>query len=367
MSSKIVKLELGDRSYEIAIGSNIRNNLAQYLNQIGDFSKIFIITDSNVARLHLDDVSQILDKSNIKHQNIILEAGEKTKDFSNLQNLCDKILSENIDRKTLLIALGGGVIGDLCGFVASILLRGVDFIQIPTTLLAAVDSSVGGKTAINSKFGKNLIGSFYQPKLVLCDLDFLQTLPDRDFISGYAEVIKYGLIDDEPFFKYLEDNISRIKAKDPEILKELIVKSCQTKAKIVSQDETEQGKRALLNFGHTFGHIFETQTAYSNELFHGEAVGIGMLMAAKMSHKLDLIKNEDVARIKKHLSDSGLFTSPKEVRKSWNKDELLSHLYKDKKVQNNKLTFILLNKIGNAFIQKDVQEELFLEILKDFI
>ncbi len=367
MKTDQVRVNLGQRSYDVKIGSGIRLNIANNLAKIGNFSKVFVVTDMNVAKLHLEEFSYILNKSNIEHKNIILEAGEKTKDFANLQNLCDEILSHGIDRKTLLIAFGGGVIGDLCGFVASILLRGIDFVQVPTTLLSAVDSSVGGKTAINSKFGKNLIGSFYQPKLVLCDVDFLQTLSDRDFISGYAEVIKYGLIDDEDFFVFLEENIKKIKNKDPKILQELIVKSCDIKSKIVSQDETEQGSRALLNFGHTFGHIFETETNYSNELFHGEGVGIGMIMATVMSKNLGLIKEEDVLRIKKHLIAVGLFYSPKEVRKDWNVKNLLKHLYKDKKVKNNQLTFILLRRIGEAFIKNNVTEDIFLEVLEEFL
>lgn len=362
-----VKVNLEERSYNIEIGSGIRKNIAEYLGKIGKFSKIFVVTDQNVAKFHLAEFSVILDNAGLKHQNIILEAGEKTKDFSNLQNLCDQILSAKIDRKTLLIAFGGGVIGDLCGFVASILLRGIDFVQVPTTLLAAVDSSVGGKTAINSKFGKNLIGSFYQPKLVLCDLDFLKTLPDRDLISGYAEVIKYGLIDDGEFFSFLEQNIDKIKAKDTEIIEKIIVKSCEVKAKIVGEDETEQGRRALLNFGHTFGHIFETETNYSDELFHGEGVGIGMMMASVMSKNLGLLNNQDVFRIRKHLQEAGLFCSPNELRQNWNIPSLLSHLYKDKKVKDGKLTFILLQNIGDAFIKDDVKEEVFLEVLKEFL
>jgi 3-dehydroquinate synthase len=362
-----VRVNLDERSYDIIIDSNVRSKIGDYLAKIGDFSKVFVITDTNVAKLHLDEFSSFLDNADIKHKNIILEAGEQSKDFATLENISNQILSEKIDRNTLLIALGGGVIGDLTGFVASILLRGINFVQVPTTLLAAVDSSVGGKTAINSKFGKNLIGSFYQPKLVLCDLDFIKTLPDRDFISGYGEVIKYGLIEDEEFFSFLEDNIDKIKSKDSEILKKLIVKSCETKASIVSQDETEQGKRALLNFGHTFGHIFETQSGYSNELLHGEAVAIGMNMAAIMSQKLGLIDESQTKRIEKHLKQAGLFSSPKEIRDSWDKASLLEHLYKDKKVKNSQLTFILLNNIGSAFIQNNVSKELFLETLSEFL
>ena len=365
--SNLVRVELDNRGYDIVIGKNVRSDLAKYLAKIGKFSKVFIVTDENIAALHLAEFSQILSGANIDHKNIILKAGEKTKDFANLQNLCDQILSEQIDRKALIIALGGGVIGDLCGFVASILLRGISFIQVPTTLLAAVDSSVGGKTAINSKFGKNLIGTFYQPKLVLCDLDFLQTLPNRDFLSGYAEVLKYGLINDLDFFNFLQENADKIKNRDPELIKKIIVKSCQAKAEIVGQDETEQGKRALLNFGHTFGHIFETETNYSSELMHGEAVGIGMIMAAFMSYQMGFITKEGVEKIRNHLREVGLFTSPNQVRKEWNIANLLSHLYKDKKVKNNQLTFILLKEIGEAFIQDNVEENTFLRVLNEFL
>lgn len=365
MTSSKIKLDLGKRSYDIIIGENSSQKLPEYLQKIGNFSKIFIVSDNNVAKIHLESLQNILNKAQIRHHSIILEAGEKTKDFYYLQKLCDEILQENIDRKSLIIAFGGGVIGDLCGFAASILLRGIDFVQIPTTLLAAVDSSVGGKTAINSNYGKNLIGSFYQPKLVLCDLNFLQTLSDRDFISGYAEVVKYGLIDDLEFFEFLEKNIDEIKLRNPQILQEIIVKSCAAKAKIVSQDETEQDKRALLNFGHTFGHIFETETNYSDEIFHGEAVAIGMVMAAKMSLKMGLIDQNDVTRIENHIVKSGLRSSARLVRTNWNKQNLLQHLYKDKKVKNNQLTFILLSKIGQAFIKDNVAESLFLEVLEE--
>ncbi|MDA9231298.1 3-dehydroquinate synthase [Rickettsiales bacterium] len=365
MNTEIIKVDLDKRSYNIKIGENIIENLANHLQEIGNFSKVFIITDSNVARFHLDKISSTLNKSSIEHKSIIIDAGEKTKNFQNLQNLCEKILSCQIDRNSLLIALGGGVIGDLVGFVASILLRGINFIQIPTTLLAAVDSSVGGKTAINSKFGKNLIGSFYQPKIVICDIKLLDTLPQRDFISGYGEVIKYGLIYDSKFFDYLKKNLSKIQDRDSKIIQNIIATSCKIKAKIVSEDEKEHGKRALLNFGHTFGHVFENQTNYSEELFHGEAVAIGMVLAAQMSLKLNLIDIKQLESIKQHIKKSGLFTHHNQIRENWDENSLIESLYKDKKVKNNKLTFILLHKIGKAIIKDDISEDLFLKIIRN--
>ncbi|MSP33993.1 MAG: 3-dehydroquinate synthase, partial [Rickettsiales bacterium] len=298
-----IALNLGEKSYKIRIGAGEINYLPNFLQQ-KNYSKIFIITDENVARLHLAQLESILQGLNIT--TIKVASGEQSKSFASLEKTCEEILQQNVDRKSLIIAFGGGVVGDLAGFIASILLRGVDFIQVPTTLLACVDSSVGGKTAINSKSGKNLIGSFYQPKLVICDLNFLATLPQREFRAGYAEALKYGLIDDAEFFDFLDQNLDKIFVidqngsqknfvankqnsqeilqktftGDQKILQKIITKSCEIKARIVSQDEKENGVRALLNFGHTFAHSFENELNYSNDLLHGEAVGIGMLMAA---------------------------------------------------------------------------------------
>jgi shikimate kinase / 3-dehydroquinate synthase len=239
IDKEIVKVNLADRSYDIVVGSGIVSELSDHISKINRYSKIIIITDQNVAKLHLDVLNNQLKNLTIQVKNIVVDAGEKSKSFSNLENVLEKVLEIGVDRNSLIIAFGGGVVGDLSGFVASILLRGIDFIQVPTTLLAAVDSSVGGKTAINSKFGKNLIGTFYQPKLVLCDLDFLKTLPKRDYISGYAEVVKYGLIQDKNFFVYLDNNLEKIKKRDAEVLQKIIVKSCQVKAEIVGLDEKE--------------------------------------------------------------------------------------------------------------------------------
>lgn len=357
-----ISLNLGERSYDILIGNGAIAELAGFVAE-KKYSKIFIITDKNVANLHLEKIKKILPSA----ETLILEAGEQSKSFAVLEKTCEEILAKGIDRKSLIIAFGGGVIGDLSGFIASILLRGIDFIQIPTTLLSAVDSSVGGKTAINSASGKNLIGSFYQPKLVICDLDFLQTLSARELKSGYGEVVKYGLIKDLNFFEFLEENYAKIFAQDEVVMRFIIKRSCDLKAEIVGRDEKENGERALLNFGHTFAHIFETETNYSDELLHGEAVALGMVMAAKMSQNFGLISPAISARISKHFADCGLITDPKSLRKSWNAESLTKHLFKDKKHENSNLTFILLNSIGDAFVQKNVALNDFEKTLREFL
>ncbi len=361
-----IRVNLNQRSYNIVIGPDSIENLTEFLDQ-RNYSKIFIITDTNVAKRHLSRLEEVLEKSKIATEIVATDAGEQTKSFQSLEQICEEILAKGIDRKSLIIAFGGGVIGDLSGFIASILLRGIDFIQIPTTLLAAVDSSVGGKTAINSKSGKNLVGSFYQPQLVICDLNFLKTLPAREIRSGYAEVVKYGLIQDRDFFIFLTENYQKIFDGDVEALTKIITKSCQSKAEIVSQDETENGCRALLNFGHTFGHIFETETNYSAEILHGEAVALGMLMAAKMSLNFGMIGENDFSKIKSHLEKCGFETNPKKIRTHWDQENLIRHLYKDKKNEGGNLTFILLEKIGSAVIKKSVALEDFKKVLAEFL
>ncbi len=361
MQNKL-SVSLSDRSYDIIIGENAIEKLSQFL-ATKNYSKIFIITDRNVAGHHLRTLKAIIPNS----VEIILEAGEQTKSFSNLEKTCEEILAKGIDRKSLIVAFGGGVIGDLSGFVASILLRGIDFVQIPTTLLSCVDSSVGGKTAINSVSGKNLIGSFYQPKLVICDLNFLNSLDEREIKSGYAEIVKYGLIKDLEFFQFLEENYSKVFARDAETLTKIIYKSCAIKSEVVSRDEKEQGERALLNFGHTFGHIFETETAYSSELLHGEAVALGMVMAAKMSQQFGFLSDDDFLRILTHFQNCNLYVSPSQIREKWNIDSLTKHLFKDKKHEDKKLTFILLKKIGCGVVEKNVELEKFMQTLKKFL
>ena len=357
-----VTLDLQEKSYQIIVGSNVIEHLKVFL-EINNYNKIIVISDENVAKLHGKKLKNIVQNIDF----VEVRAGENSKSFAVFEKVCEEILQKNIDRKTLLIAFGGGVVGDLTGFCASVLLRGIDFIQIPTTLLAMVDSSVGGKTAINSQVGKNLIGSFYQPKLVLCDIDFLETLPLREFRSGYAEIVKYGFIYDKIFFEFLDENLTEIFAKNLQILQKIITRSCEIKAQIVGRDEKENGERALLNFGHTFGHIFETETNYSDEILHGEAVALGMLMASQMSVDFELINEEEYQKIFNHLQKSGFNLNLKNIRQNWHQENLIKHLFKDKKTENNQLTFILLNKIGEAKIYKKISLENFLKVLKKFL
>ena len=362
-----VNLALGEKSYDIIINRGAITRLNDFLQNGGrKYSKIFIISDVNVANLHLETVRAQINSS-YQVENLIIKSGESSKSFSALEALCEGILSRGVDRKSLIIAFGGGVIGDLAGFVASIILRGIDFVQIPTTLLSAVDSSVGGKTAINAKAGKNLIGSFYQPKLVLCDLAFLDSLPDRELRAGYAEVLKYGLIEDKEFFDYLQKNYRKILDRDDESLATIITRSCQIKAEIVSLDEKEHGIRALLNLGHSFGHVLESETGYSNILNHGEAVAIGMLMAAKMSVNLGYLSQNECDLIENHLNKVGLNIDLLAIKNDWNKENFAKILQKDKKNSAGKLNFVLLNKIGEGFVAKDVAIEEFYRVVDGFI
>jgi len=361
-----VAINLEERSYNILIGKGAHQELPKFFAD-KKYSKIFVITDENVASFHLKNLEAILSQIGLSFVIIKTAAGEQTKSFSSLGEICEQILVHGVDRKSIIIAFGGGVIGDLSGFIASILLRGIDFIQVPTTLLAMVDSSVGGKTAINSVSGKNLIGSFYQPKLVICDLDFLQTLPKRQLRSGYAEIVKYGFIYDADFFEFLDKNYNEIFALNLQHLQKAIKRSCEIKAEIVGRDEKEQGERALLNFGHTFGHVFETETNYSDEIFHGEAVALGMVMAAKMSQNFAMISEAEFVRIKDHLLRCGFIIDLKQIRQTWDEANIISHLYKDKKNENRNLTFILLEKIGNALVKKAVDLEEFKKVLREFL
>lgn len=352
---EIITVPLGSRSYDIVIGHGLLGNAAQHIAQ----KRVCIITDKNVAKYHLDTLEKSLRGAGIEVQSIVLPAGEKTKSFKFLQQVIDTVLNLSIERGFTLIALGGGVIGDLTGFAASCILRGIDFIQIPTTLLSMVDSSVGGKTGINTAQGKNLVGAFYQPKKVLIDLDLLKTLPKREFISGYAEVAKYGLINNSDFFVWLEKNIGAIKKRKPEALLYAIAESCKAKRDIVAADERESNVRALLNLGHTFGHALEAETGFSRKMLHGEAVAIGMLQAMQLSVNLGLCSAPDLARAKAHLQKMGLPVSPPPL----SKQALLLHMQKDKKVKDGKMVFILSRGIGKAFISSDVTEQQILEVL----
>ena len=341
-----LKVALGARSYDILIDENALSELPKHLDR-----STYIITDKNVAKLHLKRLEDVLD--NILYKTKVLPAGEGTKSFQYLEELCSWLLAEKIERKTTIIAFGGGVIGDLVGFAASVLLRGINFIQVPTTLLAQVDSSVGGKTAINSAAGKNLIGSFYQPKVVIADTSLLRSLPPREVLSGHAEIVKYGLINNVDFFNWLNNN----DLHDEKNLSKAIYESCQAKAKIVAEDEREAGARALLNLGHTFGHAFEAETGFSSKLLHGEAVALGIIMAFKFSTELGLCSAKETEKVITYFTKIGLPTDPRKYLPELNIDALIGHMKSDKKVVDGKMVFILTRGIGKSFIAEGVEEK----------
>jgi len=352
---EIVKVGLGDRAYDVVIGPGLIANAGQWLRPVLKRDRTVIVTDDNVAKVALPALQAALDTAGIDHQTITLPAGEATKSFDQLATLTGALLDAKVERKDRIIALGGGVIGDLVGFAASILRRGVGFIQIPTSLLAQVDSSVGGKTAVNVPQGKNLIGAFHQPVLVLADTDILNTLPRRELEAGYAEIVKYGLLGDHGFFEWLEQNGTKVLDGDLTARLHAIKTSVAMKAEIVAEDETEQGRRALLNLGHTFGHAFEAETGYSAKLLHGEGVAVGMALAFALSAKMGLVSGQDAGRVKAHLRNAGLKSSILDIEGApFDVDKLLSHMKQDKKVVDDKLTFILAHAIGDAFITQDV-------------
>lgn len=342
-------------SYDIHIGAGLLQSCAPLLSKLLKRPFVAIVTDEKVAQAHLENLTQTLDSAGISHVTKIMPPGEASKSFTGLETLVDWLLDNKVERQDMVIALGGGVIGDLTGFAASTLRRGVRFTQIPTTLLAQVDSSVGGKTGINVPQGKNLVGAFHQPSLVLADLDVLQTLPDREFRAGYAEIVKYAAICDRPFFDWLESNLDALKNRDSQALSYAIAKSCQTKADIVAQDEKEHGARALLNLGHTFAHAYENLTGYSDNLLHGEAVGLGMAQAARLSVDLGLCPETDAQALVNHLASAGLPISQTDVKGGpFEATNLVNAMAQDKKVSQGVMTFILMKAIGKAFITNDV-------------
>lgn len=343
-----INIDLGSNSYDIIIGKNLIKNASSHIkNTIPATSKIFIVSDSNVGKIYLDDLTNSLSE-NFQVIPITINAGEKSKNINQLEDLLNEIFTHKPERSSTLIALGGGVIGDLTGFTASILLRGVNFIQVPTSLLAMVDSSVGGKTGINNKFGKNLVGSFYQPKLVLTDVSSLETLPEREVKAGFAEIVKYGLINDPEFFEFIE------KQNDFSELQTMIEKSCEAKAAIVSEDEKEKGARALLNLGHTFGHPLETIMKYDGRLLHGEAVAIGMVLAFKFSEFLGICEAGCADRIEKLFKRFDIRTDISELEEKFDTESIMNLMAQDKKVEAGKLVLILAEDIGKSFIKKDV-------------
>lgn len=363
-----VHVPLGDRAYDILIGSNLISHAGGEITARLKARKAAIITDENVAPLYLDRLVDSLQTDGVETVSLTLPAGEKTKSLEHLSTVCDLALSARIERNDAVIALGGGVIGDLAGFAAGIVRRGVRFVQIPTTLLSQVDSSVGGKTGINTRHGKNLLGVFHQPDLVLSDTSALDSLSEREFRAGYAEVAKYGLIDRPDFFEWLEKNWRDVFAGGP-ARAEAIAISCQSKADVVVEDERENGRRALLNLGHTFGHALEAATQYdSSRLVHGEGVSIGMVLAHRFSARLNLASPDDAKRVEAHLKAVGLPTEISQIPGELPSNEvLLDAIAQDKKVKSGQLTFILTHGIGQSFVANDVpvsEVELFLKEIR---
>ncbi|MGQ0698780.1 MAG: 3-dehydroquinate synthase [Panacagrimonas sp.] len=361
MSTRILTVELGSRSYSIRIGSGLLADAASYPQLRG--RKILLLTDSNVAQHYLEPVSAALKLS--ADQTLVLEAGESQKSWDQAGKVLDWMLAARLGRDSALVALGGGVIGDLAGFCASIYQRGIDFVQVPTTLLAQVDSSVGGKTAVNHPRGKNLIGAFHQPVAVIADTDTLATLPPRELRAGLAEVIKYGLLADTALFTWLDRNLDRILALEPQFIGETVERCCDIKARIVGLDERESlagGPRALLNLGHTFGHAMETFTGYS-EWLHGEAVAAGMCMAVDLSHRMGWIKAVELERATRLIGRVGLPTTPP-VGMTPEKFRELMGL--DKKVKNGKLRLVLLRNIGEAVLTSDIDDAALQATLEKF-
>lgn len=349
---EIVPVELGERSYEVRIGTGLLENAGTEIAPLLRRPRVAVVADQTVADLHLATLRRGL--GDIEMVSLTLPPGEGTKSWPQFTRTVEWLLEQKVERKDIVIALGGGVIGDLVGFAAAVLRRGVRFVQIPTSLLAQVDSSVGGKTGINSPHGKNLIGAFHQPRLVLADLDALATLPPREFAAGYAEVAKYGLIDDEAYFFWLEENQREIFEGGP-ARAEAIARACAAKTRFVLADEKETGVRALLNLGHTFGHALETATGYSSRLLHGEGVAIGMVLAHQFSASKGLAPSQDTGRVIQHLKAAGLPTRIADIAgDKLDADELLRNIAQDKKVVRGALTFILTRGIGKAFIEKNV-------------
>jgi 3-dehydroquinate synthase len=362
-----VDVALGDRAYDIVIGRGVLASLGARVAALRPGVRTAIVTDRTVAKHWLEPAERSLAEAGIPTSRIIVEEGEVSKTYAGLEKVSEALIAARIERNDLVIALGGGVVGDLAGFAAAILRRGVDFVQVPTSLLAQVDSSVGGKTGINSPQGKNLLGAFHQPVLVIADTSVLDTLSPRQFRAGYAEVAKYGVLGDEAFFSWLEANHADIFSGGA-AREHAIATSCRAKAAIVSRDERENGERALLNLGHTFGHALEAATGFSDRLFHGEGVSVGMVLAAEFSAQLGMIATADAARVERHLAAAGLPTHLRDIAGFAQEglkdaDALMALMAQDKKVKRGKLTFILLQAIGRAVVANDVEPAL----VRDFL
>jgi 3-dehydroquinate synthase len=369
-AAQSVTVELGVRSYSIEIGAGILKQAGARIAALAPRAKCAVVTDENVAALHLAALEDSLKAAGVKAlPAIVVAPGESSKRFAMVEELCGRLLEQGVERRDLVIAFGGGVIGDLAGFAASILRRGVPFVQIPTTLLAQVDSSIGGKTGVNTPQGKNLVGTFHQPSLVLADAEVLQTLPPRQFRAGYAEVLKYALLGDAPFFDWLDQNREQVFfGNDQAARAHAIGVSCRAKAEIVAGDEFETGRRGLLNLGHTFGHALEAWAGFSDRLLHGEGVAVGMALAFELSEEMGLCPSGASERIIAHLHSVGLPARIADLASGGAglpaASELLAHMAQDKKVKGGRMTFVLARGVGDAFLTQDVDLgalEIFLE------
>jgi 3-dehydroquinate synthase len=361
-----VHVALAGRGYDIIVGPGLLDQAGAFLAPAIRSRRAVVVTDAHVAALHLPRFAAALTAAGIAPEVIALPPGEQTKDFAHFAALCEDVLALGIERATPIVALGGGVVGDLAGFAAASLLRGLDLVQVPTTLLAQVDSSVGGKTAIDTRHGKNLVGAFHQPVLVLADTDVLGTLPRRELLAGYAEVAKYGLIRDAGFYAWLERGAPALIAGDAQARQAAVLQSCAAKAAIVAADEREAGERALLNFGHTFGHALEAATGFGDKLLHGEAVALGMQLAFDLSARLGLCPVAAALRVRRHLAAVGLPTTLAEIGAAeLDAGRLLALMRKDKKVSGGRITLILARDIGDAFVCRDVAPETLAQFLAD--
>ena len=355
-----VSVQLGNRSYAIKVAPGLLKQLGGECARLKLGDRCAIITDTNVGKFFAKPVYESLLKAGFEPVLVTVTAGEKAKSLKSVQSCYDQLAAHRLERKSFIVALGGGVVGDLAGFVAATYLRGIPFVQIPTTLLAQVDSSVGGKTGVNLRAGKNLVGAFYQPRLVLCDLDTLKTLPEREFRAGLAEVVKYGIIFDAKLFAQLERDLLKILKRDRKILVPIIARCCEIKAEVVAQDETENGLRAILNFGHTVGHAIENSSGYGKYL-HGEAIAIGQVAAAKLSHKILGLASDDIARIEKLFVRAGL---PVRIKlNSAQRKKLFTAMKLDKKVSAGEIKFVLVEKIGKVVWGRKIPPALVEEVL----
>ena len=362
-----VPVDLAERSYDILVGAGLLGRGGEFLAPLAGASGLIVITDGNLAKTeHLPRFEASLDAAGLRHRRVVVPAGEAAKSVAQLDQLLDQLLESGVERGTTIVAFGGGVIGDLAGFCAAVMLRGVPYVQVPTSLLAQVDSAVGGKTGVNTRHGKNLIGAFHQPRLVLSDTNVLASLPPRELRAGYAEVVKYGLIDRPEFFAWLEQHGADLLAGDAEAQQQAIVTSCSAKAAIVAADERETGGRALLNLGHTFGHAYEAITGYGDTLLHGEAVALGMVRAFELSARLGMCPQADVQRVREHLGAAGLPTDPATVRaEGFDPDAMLAAMGRDKKVTSGRMQFVLVRGIGGALLSDRVPLEALRAVLEN--